>query len=221
MLGAMAKREERSVAIPLGSGGLALEGLYEAGEDSEAGGALIAPPHPLYGGSMESPVVGEVAYACARAGLATLRFNWRGVGASAGEMSGDEAVADEDYGAALEHLAASVAGPLVACGYSFGAAAALRAAARSPRVRRAILVAPPPALLGAGGFAAVRRALVVTGDADGFAPPTSLATLVASAPGATLHVVAGANHFFQVGIGEVGRAAAAWLGVEGALPGGG
>jgi alpha/beta superfamily hydrolase len=217
----MARGEERSVAIPLGSGGLALEGLYEGGEDAEAGGALIAPPHPLYGGSMESPVVGEVAYACARAGLATLRFNWRGVGASAGETSGDEAVADEDYAAALEHLAATVAGPLVACGYSFGAAAALRAAAQSPRVRRAILVAPPPALLAAGAFAAVRRALVVTGDADGFAPPAALAPLVASAPGATLHVVPGADHFFAVGLAQVGRAAAEWLGVEGALARGG
>ena len=83
----MPKREERSVAIPLGSSPLALEGLYLAGEDGDAGGAVIAPPHPLYGGSMESPVVGEVAHACARAGLATLRFNWRGVGASAGSRS--------------------------------------------------------------------------------------------------------------------------------------
>jgi len=213
----MAKREERSVAIPLGPGSLALEGLYAAGEDAEAGGALIAPPHPLYAGSMESPVVGEVAYACARAGLATLRFNWRGVGASAGETSGDETVADEDYAAALEHLAGTVAGPLVACGYSFGAAAALRAAVRSPRVRRAILVAPPPALLAPEAFSTLRRALVVTGDADGFAPPAALEPLVARAPGASLHVVPGADHFFTVGLAEIGRAAALWLGVEGVL----
>jgi len=215
----MPKREERSVAIPLGSSPLALEGLYLAGEDGDAGGAVIAPPHPLYGGSMESPVVGEVAHACARAGLATLRFNWRGVGASAGETSGEAAIADEDYAAALEHLAESVAGPLVACGYSFGAATALRAAARAPRVRRAILVAPPPALLAAGAFAAPRRTLVLVGDADGFAPSAELEALLAEAPGAALHVVAGADHFFGSGLAEIGRVAAQWLGAEGASRG--
>src|SRR5262249_18941108 len=106
-------------------------------------------------------------------------------------------------------------GPLVVCGYSFGAAAALRAAARSPRVRRAILVAPPPALLAGDAFAAPRRALVVTGDADGFAPPAALEPLLAGAPGAALHVVAGADHFFGVGLAEIGRVAAGGLGGRG------
>ena len=207
-----AKREERQVAIPMRGGDLVLAGIFVAGAPGVDAGAVIAPPHPLYGGSMESPVVAELAHACGRAGLATLRFDWRGVGGSAGTPSGAAGDADEDYAAALEHLAETVAGPLAACGYSFGAAAALRAAARSPRVREAILVAPPPALLGQAPLAAVRRVLVVAGEQDRIAPPEALRALVADLRSASLAVVPEADHFFAAGLAEIGRAAARWLG---------
>jgi alpha/beta superfamily hydrolase len=206
-----ARREERLVAIPLPGGELALEGLFLAGAAGVDAGAVIAPPHPLYGGSMESPVVSEIAYACSRAGLATLRFDWRGVGGSAGAPSGSASDADLDYGAALEHLAETVGGPLAACGYSFGAAAALRAAALSRRVREAILVAPPPALLGPAPFDAVRRALVLVGEEDRIAPPEALRALVASSPSASLAVVPEADHFFAAGLADLGRAISRWL----------
>ena len=102
------KPGEQGVVIALGDGTVALEGIYLAGDGPDAGGAVIAAPHPLYGGSMESPVVNEIAYACGRAGLASLCFNWRGVGASAGEPSGEAADADADYAAAALHLARTV-----------------------------------------------------------------------------------------------------------------
>ena len=101
---------------------------------------------------MDSPVVNEIAWASARAGIASLRFNWRGVGASSGVASGDARDADADYAAALAHLAETVPGKVVACGYSFGAAAALRAARLHPRVGRVLLVAPPPSLLERGAL---------------------------------------------------------------------
>jgi len=190
--------------------GRSLEGIYVIAPDE--GGAVVAPPHPLYGGSMDSPVVNEVAYACSRAGLSSLRFNWRGVGASSGAPSGDAADADHDYDSALAHLEETVPGALVACGYSFGAAAALRAAAH-PRVVRLVLVAPPPALASAEALAGVgKRMLVLAGEHDRLAPPDALREALGQAPHATLAVVPGADHFFGAGLADLARLTSAWLG---------
>jgi alpha/beta superfamily hydrolase len=200
------------VTISRPAGGGDLEGCFLPGRPPEAGGAVIAPPHPRYGGSMDSPVASELAWACASAGIPSLRFNWRGVGASAGEASGDAADADEDYAAALAHQRESVAGPLVACGYSFGACAAVRAGAREARVRRLVLVAPPPSLLDHAALAAFAgRALLVTGAEDGIAPARELEA-IASRTGVRLHVIPEADHFFGAGLGSLGRVAREWLG---------
>jgi alpha/beta superfamily hydrolase len=195
------------------AGAETLEGVFQAGASLAAPGLLLAPPHPLYGGSLESPVLSELAFAAARAGLASLRFNWRGVGASAGEPSGDAADADADYGSALDQLAETVAGPLVAGGYSFGAAAAVRAARTSPRAQRLLLVAPPPALVAPDEIAANGRpALVLVGEYDRIAPARALADAFAGAAQVALHVIPHADHFFGEGLAEIGRLAAEWLG---------
>lgn len=200
------------IAIALPGSDRALEGIFVRGAGPEPGGAVIAPPHPLYGGSMDSPVVTELAWASRRAGYASVRFNWRGVGASAGEPSGSAADADADYRAALDYLADTVPGPLIAAGYSFGAAAAVRAAAASPRVRRLLLVAPPPALLeraaleGFGG-----QVLALVGEEDTLAPAAELDPLFPGGP-RRLERIPGGDHFFMVGLSEIGRLAAEWLG---------
>jgi alpha/beta superfamily hydrolase len=207
------RREERAAVIPFPDGERALDGLFVAGADPSSGGAVIAPPHPLHGGSMESPVVGELAHACGVSGLASLRFDWRGVGASAGAPSGDAGDADEDFLAALGHLAASVDGALVAGGYSFGAVTVVRNAGGESRVRRLVLVAPPVALLDAEALAAFPgRVLVIAGAVDPYAPPAELATRVEDLARANLEVVPEADHFFQRGLVEISRATEAFLG---------
>ncbi len=198
---------EKMVVVP---GPEVLEGIFLAAPDG-AGGAVIAPPHPLYGGSMENPVVTEAAHACAKRGVASLRFNWRGVGASRGAPSGDAGDADADYGAALDHLSETLPGPVVACGYSFGALAAVRAS-RDPRVRRLVLVAPPPAMLATEALAAFDGpVLALTGARDTLAPADALQAALAPLPRAELVVVPGADHFFAAGLAEIGRAVAGFL----------
>ena len=209
----MQRREERMVTIPLEGAERALEGMFIAGEDDDAVGVVVAAPHPLYGGSMESPVVNEIAYAARAAGLASLRFNWRGVGASAGEVSGDADAADADYRAALRHLAASVSGAVVAAGYSFGAASAVRVAAGEPRIRQLLLVTPPPALLDADALASFPgRVLVIAAAEDSLAPAAELERIASELPRATFAVIPRTDHFFAAGLADLGRITRDWLG---------
>jgi alpha/beta superfamily hydrolase len=205
--------EERAVAIAREGAALALDGIFlGAAGASAADGAVIAPPHPLYGGSMQSAVVNEVAYACQKAGIASLRFDWRGIGGSAGEPSGSAGDADEDYGAALLHLEETVNGELIACGYSFGAAAALRAGGAHPRVTRLVLVSPPPSLLDPNALARFAgRVFLATGEDDAIAPARELEALAARARRARFLAIPGCDHFFAVGLAELGRELSAWL----------
>jgi alpha/beta superfamily hydrolase len=205
--------EERAVAIAREDQPLALDGLYlGAATGADADGAVVAPPHPLYGGSMQSPVVNEIAYACQSAGIASLRFDWRGIGGSSGQPSGRAADAEEDFAAALAHLEETVSGELLACGYSFGAGAALRAGCGHARVTRLILVAPPPSLLDPATLRRFPgRVLMLTGSQDPIAPPAELEALAASARRAKLVVIPDGEHFFATGLAELGRELRGWL----------
>ncbi|HEY5657160.1 MAG TPA: alpha/beta fold hydrolase [Myxococcota bacterium] len=209
----MTRQEEKAIAIQVPASDLVLDGIFIRGGDPEPAGAVIAPPHPLFGGSMASPVLGELAYACKQAGYASIRFDWRGVGASAGSASGEAADADADYRAALAYLEETVPGPLVAAGYSFGAAAALRVAGLHPRVRRLLLVAPPIDHLDREALAKFRgSALIVAGARDALSPVSALEEIAGDDPRRRVERIAEADHFFGVGLAELGRVAASWLG---------
>jgi alpha/beta superfamily hydrolase len=210
------RSKDRGVAIPLEGGEHALEGIFSAGRDDDAVGVVIAAPHPLYGGSMDSPAVNEIAYAARKAGMASLRFNWRGVGASAGVMSGEAGEAEADYRAALSYLLETVPGAVVAAGYSFGAAAAVRVASGEPRVRRLVLLAPPPVLLDVDALAAFGGDVLLMGGAlDGIAPTVELERIASALPRATFAAIPHADHFFAAGLADVGRITATWLGGDG------
>lgn len=211
----MARAFERPATIALppeaGAAGWALDGLVVPVSESCAGGAVIAPPHPLMGGSMESPVVTEIAHACGRAGLHSLRFNWRGVGASAGRASDEPEVADVDFRAAMEFLSESVAAPYVACGYSFGSLAALRASRQSPAPSRLILVAPITSMLDEGLLLDFPGdILIVAGQHDKWVDTRAVSQLAVQAKNARVEVIPGCDHFFMSGLAELGRAISAW-----------
>src|SRR5271165_5943806 len=90
--------------------------------------AVICHPHPLFGGSMDNKVVTTLARAMRDAGISTLRFNFRGVGASLGTY--DEGVGETLDAAAVASFGASrwPGRRLVLGGFSFGAYVALRLA---------------------------------------------------------------------------------------------
>ncbi len=193
---------ELMITIPVTSHGLVLEGVWQAGTN---GGAVIAPAHPLMGGTADHPVLNEIAYAVYREGLASVRFNWRGVGASQGVPSGEWPDAESDYDAATEHLAESVDGPLVAAGYSFGAVAAARVALRDVRLRELLLVAPPADPLRELPLKDFQGPIhVIVGGRDKYAPIDLLSEQLSSIPNARLDVIPAADHFFfDAGLAEL------------------
>src|SRR6185369_2041559 len=100
------------------------------------------------------PVVVRVDEVCAALGLATLRFNFRGVGRSTGVHA--EGVAEQlDAEAGLAHVTTAVGAgrPVGLAGYSFGAVVAADVAPRHPELAGLALVAPPLARTDAGRFA--------------------------------------------------------------------
>ncbi len=192
-----------TIALPDREGQLdrVLDDLYRVGEGPETGGAVIAPPHPLYGGSFESPVVTEIAFACEKAGIASLRFNWRGIGASTGQRSGAPEDALEDYDAALDFLEDSVSPPLVAAGYSFGAATAVVAAERTT-VRRLVLVAPPPSMLDRALIENFKgKIFIAVGDCDTLASASKLAAIAEDLDHVRFVQLDQTDHFFVSGPG--------------------
>src|SRR5206468_7571095 len=89
--------------------------------------AVVAHPHPLFGGTMDNKVVTTLARAFTEAGAATYRFNFRGVGATEGTHDEGRGETD-DMLRVIEHARGAHAGaPLWLAGFSFGGAVATRA----------------------------------------------------------------------------------------------
>jgi uncharacterized protein len=163
-------------------------------------GAVVAPPHPLYGGSMTNPVVEITVEALLENGVSALAFNYRGTEASEGVASSSLLASTADYGAALGALRAEVSGPIIAAGYSFGAGTALLRAHDEPDLLGLILVAPPLGMLRSEDLAAFTgNVLLVVGDDDDYSPIPELKALLAQVPSVKLEILPGVDHFFHFG----------------------
>jgi alpha/beta superfamily hydrolase len=115
-----------------------IEGLYKPGSDRPARAAVLSHPHPSFGGTMHNKVVFRAARAFERLGYPSLRYNFRGVGRSAGSFAEGVGEAD-DARAALGWMAREHPGvPLVHCGFSFGNTIGTPVAAADPRVDRLV-----------------------------------------------------------------------------------
>lgn len=177
-------------AFPGQSGALELQGpagvlecLVELPEqEARRGVAIVCHPHPLHGGTMHNKVVTMVSRSLAELGLATVRFNFRGVGNSAGSY--DEGVGEtDDLVAVAEWLRRERPGDaLWLAGFSFGSYVALRAA-HALGVQQLIQVAPP---VGRWEFSSVTLPecpwLIVQGEADEVVDPAAVFAWVAGLP---------------------------------------
>jgi uncharacterized protein len=129
----------REIAGPVGP----LECLIDRPAGEPRAVVVFAHPLPTEGGTMHTKVVFQSAKALTRIGCSVLRFNFRGVGRSAGKW--DEGPGElDDYRAAIDYMAAQHPGiDLWAAGFSFGSHVAMTAGATDDRVCALIGIAPP------------------------------------------------------------------------------
>ena len=181
---------------------------------------VFAHPHPQFGGTMHTKAVYQGAKGLARIGCAVLRFNFRGVGRSAGEF--DQGAGEmADFRAALDYLAARYPGtPLWAAGFSFGAWVALETGAVDDRVTVLAGVAPPVATSVSGmkyefpnTLISTKPKFFVQGEADEVCPLEAMWAFYARLPEPKeLVVIDAADHLFDGRAQEVGEALAELLG---------
>jgi alpha/beta superfamily hydrolase len=202
-----------SIAGPAGN----LEALLDTPVSATSGAvAVICHPHPLHGGTMTNKVVHTLAKAFNDVGAPAVRFNYRGVGASAGTYD-DGNGETHDAQAVLDWAAQRWPGAqLWLGGFSFGGAVAIRAAAASSqgsRVARLVTVAP-----------AIRRVsvdpttlpqcpwLIVQGDRDELVDPADIqqwAQALAVQP--RLAMLSGVEHFFHGRLNDLRTTVVGWL----------
>jgi len=163
-----------------------------------SGYAIVCHPHPLYGGTMENKVVTSIARALRDAGMPTVRFNFRGVGGSAGAY--DDGNGETDDAVAVAHWCARrwpLGEPTVA-GFSFGAYVGWRLS-QQRRCKRLITVAPPVQRFDFTHADAPECPwLVIQGDADEVVDPQGVFSWVGTFdPQPRMIVMPGVGHFFH------------------------
>jgi alpha/beta superfamily hydrolase len=165
---------------------------------ARAGVAIVCHPHSLHGGSMHNKVVTMIARALRELGLATIVFNFRGVGASAGQYDDGRGETEDLLSVAAWAQRVQPEAALWLAGFSFGSYIAARAAAQLP-VRQMISVAPP---VSRWDFTALTSPLcpwlVVQGEADEVVDPEAVYAWAAAQPEPpTLTRMPETGHFFH------------------------
>ena len=187
-----------------------LEALYRELQDP-AGIAVICHPHPLGGGTLHNKVVFRAARGLENANIATLRFNFRGVGASGGKHEEGEGEQD-DVVAAIEWAKRKhPGGKLIVGGFSFGAWVASRVACELPEVDAIFLIGTPVIKYDFGYLRhCTKPILFLHGTQDGHGDVEKLEKLAQQMRNAESVIVTGADHFFSKQLDAVDETIRAW-----------
>jgi alpha/beta superfamily hydrolase len=193
----MTRRAVTSTRVEIPGPAGQLELAVDQAGTSAAAVAVICHPHPLQQGTMHNKVVTTLARTFANLGAAAVRFNFRGVGDSAGAYA-DGVGERDDAAAVVEFARERWAGlPVYLGGFSFGGAVALGIASRiAPR--GLVTVAPPVARLGAEFVPPRCPWLLLHGSDDDVVPAGPViewATALAAPP--RVVQLAGVGHFFH------------------------
>jgi len=194
-----------------------LEALLNAGSPDTPYAAVVAHPHPLFGGTLHNKVVFHAMKALNGFGFPVLRFNFRGTGLSEGEHDHGIGEAD-DVRTALDWVDREFQLPMVFAGFSFGAAVGLRAACDDSRVKAAIGLGLPVAPIDGRAYdfsflsSCMKPKLFVSGDRDQFGTPAQLEKVIETvADPKKLILIPGADHFFEGRLSEMRDAIAGWV----------
>lgn len=204
-----AGRLEALLDEPAADRGVSPDGYIHAGR---AGGlraaVVLGHPHPQYGGTMHTKTIYQAAKALTRIGCVVLRFNFRGVGRSAGAFdqgSGERA----DFRAALDFVSARYPGvPVWAGGMSFGSWIALSVGAEDPRVSVLLGIAVTVNRYDFSAVAAsAKPKFFIHGERDEICPLKDVREFYARASEPKeLVVIDAADHLFDGRVGEVADA---------------
>lgn len=192
-----------------------LEAILKEPAGDVHGVGLVCHPHPLGGGTMHNKVVFRVAAGLIDAGLTTLRFNFRGVGASTG-THGEIEGGIEDIRDALDYLAdAYPSQPITLAGFSFGSRTGMAVGMEDDRVARLITIGTPVDKYGDYGFLTeVRKPILfVHGDKDEFGALENLKALferVRANTDAELVAFHDCGHFFDEDLDGLRAAVKEW-----------
>jgi alpha/beta superfamily hydrolase len=159
-------RPPRAEALEIAGPAGRLEALLEQPEDGNSQEcAVVCHPHPQHGGTMHNKVVHTLARALQGLSFTTVRFNYRGVGASAGSYGEGVGETDDALAVIAEVRRRWPQASLTLCGFSFGGSIALRAGALQ-LPQRLITVAPAVDRLTVPAAAPRCPWLLVQGEAD-------------------------------------------------------
>ena len=192
-----------------------LEAIIKEPSGERRGIGLVCHPHPLGGGTMHNKVVFRAAAALVDAGLTTIRFNFRGVGASTGEHNEVEG-GIEDIRDVLDYISSNYPGePVTLAGFSFGSRTGLAVGINDNRVVRLISIGTPVDKYVDYEFLAGLRKpiLFVHGDRDEFGSVENLRPLVervAQKTDAELVIFPNCGHFFDEHLNELRDTMGEW-----------